>query len=446
MVPPIRMKRTKAKVLVWLVVQFNLNILIVTGFLSSRPLSIRIRQNDDGALQVRRHTRQLSYSLDPKIKVPPDIQSLINSLEAVQSLPRIRNETADEDYNGLAKVDPATKPTFRRLFTHDTWKIHVGGTTHRRWMRCMKTIPNSVILRAVSKTVFFLSIWAAFVSYSIPKLLSGTVLMDMFKEQSLPLSLCGNAIGLLLVFRTNHAYRRLEEARDLMENVKHLCGEITSVLVSAWRPDSKEASGEEEANGVNGNTDLSSRSVRTSTVAAVCRHLSAFSWSLRDELRDGDERDDVLRLLLPEKEATWVSRQRSRALAIHGNLRRILYEERCSGRLSDTYHFIQEGHLKELSAVVASCERLFTSPIPPTMSRHGLRSMTMWMMALPIVFSFSIPPIVNVAWTCAIAFVYLGIDELGVQVEQPFRVIPMWQLCQLVQEDILELTLHPLDL
>ena len=124
-----------------------------------------------------------------------------------------------------------------------------------------------------------------------------------------------------------------------------------------------------------------------------------------------------------------------------------LFEEFAQGRLPNNQHFIIEGDLKELSGVAASCERLFTSPIPPTMSRHGLRSMTLWMLALPVVLSCQgIPAILNVLWTSAIAFIYLGIDELGVQVEQPFRVIPMWQLCQLVQEDILEFALHPLNL
>ena len=102
--------------------------------------------------------------------------------------------------------------------------------------------------------------------------------------------------------------------------------------------------------------------------------------------------------------------------------------------------------LKDLVSVASSCERIFTSPIPPTMSRHGVRPMTLWMLALPAVLAFSVPGWLNVLWTAAIAYVYLGIDELGVQVEQPFRVIPLWQLCQLVQEDILEFALQPLDL
>mmetsp|Transcript_18897 Transcript_18897/g.27963 ORF Transcript_18897/g.27963 Transcript_18897/m.27963 type:complete len:422 (-) Transcript_18897:50-1315(-) len=392
---------------------------------------LKIANNPFTRCSLRRHSR--SINIHGRIvaydRIPKEIQSLVDSLEAVKSLPRIRENKSFEDFNGLAVVDPKTKPTFRRLFTHETWKLHAGGSTFRRWLRCMAATPSSVILRAVAKTVGFLSIWSAFAAYFAPKLFS-SALRSQISDQSLPLSLCGNAIGLLLVFRTNEAYKRLEEARELMEKVVHHSGEIVSYLGSAWEPHNQD----------------DPQSVKTSTMALVGRYLAAFAWSLRDELRDGDTRDDVLNTLLPKEEAKWVSNQRSRALAIHGQLRRLIFKEWKSGRFPDQQHFHAEVQLNLLSSAAATCERIFTSPIPPTMSRHGLRSMTLLMLTLPVALSFAVPPIVNIGWTAAIGFIYLGIDELGVQVEQPFRLIPMWQLCQLVQEDIMEFSLHPLEL
>ena len=37
-------------------------------------------------------------------------------------------------------------------------------------------------------------------------------------------------------------------------------------------------------------------------------------------------------------------------------------------------HYFLETDLKEIDAVVESCERLFSSPIPPNMARHGVRA------------------------------------------------------------------------
>ena len=33
-------------------------------------------------------------------------------------------------------------------------------------------------------------------------------------------------------------------------------------------------------------------------------------------------------------------------------------------------------------------------------------------------------------WTATTAFIYLGVEELGAQVEQPFAILPLWQLCR----------------
>lgn len=71
------------------------------------------------------------------------------------------------------------------------------------------------------------------------------------------------------------------------------------------------------------------------------------------------------------------------------------------------------------------------------MSRHGIRSLSLWILALPVVLAGSLPASVVAVWTATTAFVYLGIDELGVQVEQPFSLMPLWQLCQSTQDGIL---------
>lgn len=80
------------------------------------------------------------------------------------------------------------------------------------------------------------------------------------------------------------------------------------------------------------------------------------------------------------------------------------------------------------------------------MSRHGTRSVIVFFLAMPFVFAASSPVLLSVAWTFISAFLFLGIEELGVQVEQPFQVIPLWQLCLQAQADIEELVLHPLDM
>ena len=106
------------------------------------------------------------------------------------------------------------------------------------------------------------------------------------------------------------------------------------------------------------------------------------------------------------------------------------------------YYFL-EVDIKEIDAIVESCERLFSSPIPPNMARHGLRSLTLWILALPLVLTGSISPILVALWTASTSFIYLGVEELGAQVEQPFAIMPLWQLCHLAQLNVEEALTSP---
>jgi len=115
----------------------------------------------------------------------------------------------------------------------------------------------------------------------------------------------------------------------------------------------------------------------------VARYLCSFAWSLRDMLRDAEDRDDILDVLLDAEEASWVVSQRSRPLALLGRVRQVLMRELDAGELSATQHYAIDMDVRELSSVVATCERLFSSPIPPNMARHGVRSLILWLFGIP---------------------------------------------------------------
>ena len=41
------------------------------------------------------------------------------------------------------------------------------------------------------------------------------------------------------------------------------------------------------------------------------------------------------------------------------------------------------------------------------------------------------------------SFIYLGMEEIGAQVEQPFESMPLWQLCHLAQLNVEEALTSP---
>jgi hypothetical protein len=119
-------------------------------------------------------------------------------------------------------------------------------------------------------------------------------------------------------------------------------------------------------------------------IASLIRYLGAWCWELNAKLtgpssiRNTDVySDNVLSILLPKAEAEWMSQQRSRPLVLLGALRRNLYRQFRAGNLPAHLHRKLEQNLEDLNLVVGGCERLFSSPVPPTMSRHVVRRLVL---------------------------------------------------------------------
>jgi len=148
--------------------------------------------------------------------------------------------------------------------------------------------------------------------------------------------------------------------------------------------------------------------------------------------------DDVLQLLLPEAEAAWMAKQRSRPLVLLGALRRTVHSQFKNGNLPSHLHRKMEEDMRDLDLVVGGCERLFSSPVPPTMSRHVVRCLLLWLATMPFVLVGTMRPLAIAGWVSLVGYIFVGIEEVGVQVEQPFEIIPMTQLCNIIMANLEE--------
>jgi len=264
----------------------------------------------------------------------------------------------------------------------------------------------------VLSRTFFVAAWATAV----------VLLGRRLPMSPMALQLQGTAIGLLLVFRNNAAYDRLAEARAHMGRIILLGRELASGAITYLAPDASDGLPSEAA-------------------YLICRYMAIFGWVFKARLREGEEAHDVMRAMLPEEDLLWLLPQRAPVVAMITRVRKLLHEQHASGQLAPHLHYKLEQNLLELYQTVGGCERLFTSPIPPTMTRHVVRSMTLWLLAMPLALLGSMPPAMVVAFTAATAYIFLGIEELGVQVEQPFDILPLWQICHLATRNVEEAAL-----
>ena len=151
----------------------------------------------------------------------------------------------------------------------------------------------------------------------------------------------------------------------------------------------------------------------------TCRYLTAFGWELSSKLSGRSQNGgcpEVIHALLPRAEAEWMAMQRSRPIALLGCMRRLFYRELEDGRLQPPLYKKLEEDLRELDHVVGSCERLFTSPLPPTMTRHLVRCLILWLGALPVCLASTMAPWVIGAWVGVTAYIFVGIEDVGSQV------------------------------
>jgi len=81
------------------------------------------------------------------------------------------------------------------------------------------------------------------------------------------------------------------------------------------------------------------------------------------------------------------------------------------------------------------CERIVATPIPLSFSRHSTRSLVIWLLTLP----FALIPamgLLSIPSIFTLAYLVLGIDEIGIQIEEPFATLPLTPLCATIERDV----------
>jgi len=168
------------------------------------------------------------------------------------------------------------------------------------------------------------------------------------------------------------------------------------------------------------------------------RYLSIYGWILEGYMRDEDDQT-VLQTILPPNEAAWLQQASTDTpTAIIFRLRQLIAGNMANLPLAAAN--VMEDRLVELESILGTCKRLLGSPIPPTYTCHTSRVLCLYLGLLPIALVGSskaatglLAILINVA---LLTYVFVGIDEIGVEIEHPFPLLPMWFLSNSVQDNI----------
>ena len=94
------------------------------------------------------------------------------------------------------------------------------------------------------------------------------------------------------------------------------------------------------------------------------------------------------------------------------------------------YQLLMDNDLTALHSNAARTDRLATQPTPVSYSRHISRGLIVWLLALPATVASTCPWWVIGPGTLVVSWLLLGIDDIGMQLEQPYTVMPVKKFCE----------------
>lgn len=217
----------------------------------------------------------------------------------------------------------------------------------------------------------------------------------------------GVALSLLLVFRTDESYNRWNEARKLWGDCLNRCRDVMRQGCTYFPKDQPEAR------------------------RGLARWLIALSRSLRVHFQPEVTLESELRDVLTAEELRILCASRHRPMRAISAISTIVM----SVPMHEEYQMNMDNNLTFFSDMLGGCERILRAPIPVSFTRHTDRFLIVWLTLVPLALypdcGWGVVPV-----SAGIAAVLCGIEEIGIQCEEPFGVLPLEVICNRIQADV----------
>jgi ion channel-forming bestrophin family protein len=280
------------------------------------------------------------------------------------------------------------------------------------WRSHLLDIRGSMLPEIIGRVVTTV-VWATFVTVAhevLPRYWPGFRL-------SVPTtvhSLVGTALGLLLVFRTNSSYDRFWEGRKLWGGMVNECRNLA-------RQAGVYLEGCEE--------------LRRDLLLWTASFPFAAMSSLRASRVAAPSSSQ-----LPEEQVQQVLGSQHMPLAVAGQMTRVLREARDRQVISDYVLGQFDHNINLLIGYIGACERIHRTPLPFAYMVHLRRALILYCFTLPFALVGDLHWW-TIAGTFLLAFVFFGIEEIGVEIEDPFGLdendLPLERFCQMIEGNVL---------
>jgi putative membrane protein len=221
-------------------------------------------------------------------------------------------------------------------------------------------------------------------------------------------TLVGVALGLLLVFRTNASYDRFWEGRKLwggiVNETRNLIRSSEAFLINA--PDIRKE---------------------------ISLWTIAYTYGAMHILRDRVSLGPVAQELDPA-EVKKAFESGHPALYAANKISMLLQKAKMQGHITDYAQASLDQNIQLLVDYIGGCERIHRTPLPFAYVVHLRRALVIYCFTLP----FALVDLFDWKWaaildTLFLSYVYFGIEEIGVEIEDPFgedeNDLPLEAIC-----------------
>lgn len=225
--------------------------------------------------------------------------------------------------------------------------------------------------------------------------------------------LIGGVLGLLLVFRTNASYDRFWEGRKLWGSMVN-DSRNAARMTRSWLANDPEL------------------------VRQITEWLAAYSWAVMHRLR-GSGSISSQAFNLNQEELTVVITAPHPPLAIARRLNQLFLHAKVTGLITDIQLVALDANIQRLIDYLGGCERIQFTPMPFAYMVHLRRALIVYCFTLPFAlldkYGWATLLIVMV-----VSYIMFGIEEIGVEIENPFGVdendLPLERICETITTNV----------
>ncbi|MCL7040184.1 hypothetical protein MKW94_020895 [Papaver nudicaule] len=301
----------------------------------------------------------------------------------------------------------------RSLYSHEDWVQHRSSLRHVRHF--MSSLSSRVVLSLFPPVIAFTSVAAVVATYN-SAVSTWHLLPDFFpilRASPLPYQLTAPALALLLVFRTEASYSRYEEGRKAWTKVIAGTSEFARQVIASV-----------------GSTD---DDTNTPLKNALLQYIMAFPVALKCQVIYGSDFVKDLQNLLDKDDLEVILNASHRPRCIIEFISQTIQLL----HLEESKRTVLESKVSCLHEGIGICEQLMGIPIPLSYTRLTSRFLVLWHLTLPIILWDDCNWIVVPATFISAASLFC-IEEVGVLIEEPFPMLALDEVCDMLHDSIRE--------